>query len=133
VEIPLPAPPYEKEEVERIAVAFHQAYEREYTYHLEAPVEFVTLHLVAAVAIERLGVPTQPVRGRKLAEAHKGVREVDFDLEGVHRADIFDGHLLEPGIEIVGPAVIETRGTTILLHPGNRARVDEYGNLHIEL
>jgi N-methylhydantoinase A len=68
-----------------------------------------------------------------LAEAHKGVREVDFDLEGVHRADIFDGHLLEPGIEIVGPAVIETRGTTILLHPGNRARVDEYGNLHIEL
>jgi N-methylhydantoinase A len=133
VEIPLPAPPYGKEEVERIAVAFHQAYEREYTYRLEAPVEFVTLHLVAAVAIERLGVPTQPVRGRKLAEAHKGVREVDFDLEGVHRADIFDGHLLEPGIEIVGPAVIETRGTTMLLHPGNRAGVDEYGNLHIEL
>jgi N-methylhydantoinase A len=63
VEIPLPAPPYEKEEVERIAVAFHQAYEREYTYRLEAPVEFVTLHLVAAVAIERLGVPTQPGPG----------------------------------------------------------------------
>jgi len=31
-----------------------------------------------------------------------------------------------------GPAIVEDPGTTVVLHPGNRAEVDGYGNIHIE-
>jgi len=65
--------------------------------------------------------------------ALKGRREVDYALEGVHSAALYDGDLLEPGMELDGPAVIETRGTTVLVHPHNRVRMDDYGNLHIHL
>jgi N-methylhydantoinase A len=27
---------------------------------------------------------------------------------------------------------VEDPGTTVVIHPGNRARVDGYGNIHIE-
>ena len=32
-----------------------------------------------------------------------------------------------------GPAIVETTGTTVVVHPGDEAHVDEYGNLHIDL
>jgi N-methylhydantoinase A len=32
-----------------------------------------------------------------------------------------------------GPAIVETKGTTIVVHPGNEARVDEYGNVVISI
>ena len=32
-----------------------------------------------------------------------------------------------------GPAVVESKGTTSVIHPGNSARVDDFGNLVITL
>ncbi len=40
---------------------------------------------------------------------------------------------LTAGQEIVGPAVIEEANSTILLHPGDRAVVHEWGHLIITL
>ena len=36
-----------------------------------------------------------------------------------------------PGTTISGPAVIEHPGTTIVLHTGHKARIDEFGNTRI--
>jgi N-methylhydantoinase A len=47
--------------------------------------------------------------------------------------DIYDGEQLEPGMRFEGPAVIEMRGTTVLVHPNNRVHMDDYGNIHIHL
>jgi N-methylhydantoinase A len=58
---------------------------------------------------------------------------VDYALEGTHVVDIYDGDLLEPGMQFEGPAVIEMRGTTVLVHPNNRVHMDDYGNIHIHL
>lgn len=44
---------------------------------------------------------------------------------------IYDGTLLNVGATISGPAVIEHPGTTIVLHTGHRAHVDEFGNTRI--
>jgi N-methylhydantoinase A len=63
----------------------------------------------------------------------KGRRPVDFALEGVHQADLFAGELLEPGMHIIGPAIVETKGTTVVLHPRNELAVDGYGNLVISI
>jgi N-methylhydantoinase A len=113
--------------------AFHQVYEREYTYRLAAPMEIVGLHLVAAAEIGKLGFPTLPVTGAPLAAARKGRRTVDFAQQGQHPTDIYDADRLEPGMAFDGPAVIEESGTTIVVHPGQHARIDGFGHIHIEV
>ena len=32
-----------------------------------------------------------------------------------------------------GPAIVEDAGATVVIHPGNRAEIDGYGNIHISL
>jgi N-methylhydantoinase A len=133
VEIAMPDAKISAKTIPTIIENFHEAYEREYTYRLGAPVEFVGLHLVASAAVGKLEPIKLPRTKRKLADANKGTRNVDFALEGVHSAEIYDGDRLEPGAKFIGPAIIETNGTTMVIHPGNRVRVDEYGHVHIEV
>jgi N-methylhydantoinase A len=44
---------------------------------------------------------------------------------------IYDGAGLPAGATISGPAMIEHPGTTIVLHTGHKARIDEFGNTRI--
>jgi N-methylhydantoinase A len=133
VEILLPAGPIDAAAVGAIEASFHNAYEREYTYRLDTTVEFVGGHLVAVAEVGKLEPAKLPVAGRPLADASKGTRTVDFATEGIHDADVYDGDLLEPGASFSGPAIVETKGTTTVIHPGNDASVDEYGNVVITL
>jgi N-methylhydantoinase A len=133
VEVRLPDGGITAEAIAAIASDFHDTYEREYTYRLDAPIEFVGLHLVAEAEIGNLQPEPLPVTGVALADVFKGEREVDFDLEGVHTAAIYDGERLEPEMAFEGPAVVETPGGTVVVYPGDGAHVDQYGNLHIEL
>ena len=76
---------------------------------------------------------TIPTSGRRLADASKGRRSVDYATEGIHEADIYVGELLEPGMSLDGPAIVETRSSTVVVHPGNELTVDEYGNVIISI
>jgi N-methylhydantoinase A len=133
VEVRMPDGVIDAGAVRVIAASFHDAYEREYTYRLEAPIEFVGLHLVSTVAVGKLEPERLPVGGRSLDAAFKGCRDVDYALEGVHRASVFDGDLLEPGMRFTGPAVVETAASTTVLHPGAGATIDAYGDIVIDL
>jgi N-methylhydantoinase A len=116
-----------------IEAAFHETYEREYTYRLDAPVEMVGIHLVASAEVGKLTMRKRDATGAKAEIALKGHRDVDYALEGVHKAAIYDGTKLEPGMSFTGPAIVEDPGTTVVIHPGNRVEVDGYGNIHIHL
>ncbi len=116
-----------------IEAAFHDAYEREYTYRLDAPVEMVGLHLVASAEVGKLTMTERAAGPEDAGAALKGRRSVDYALEGRHEAAIYDGDRLEPGMAFSGPAIVEDAGTTVVIHPGNTARVDGYGNIHITL
>jgi len=116
-----------------IEAAFHETYEREYTYRLEAPVELVGIHLVASAEVGKLKMQEKPLSATPASAARKGERKVDYALEGVHPAAIYDGEKLEPGMAFTGPAIIEDPGTTIVIHPGNRVEIDGFGNIHIHL
>ena len=48
-------------------------------------------------------------------------------------AAIYDGELLEPEMAFEGPAIVEARGTTVVIHADDRVVVDAYGNLVITL
>ena len=133
VEVELPKGSIDARVITQVTAAFHAGYEKEYTYRLEAAVEFVGLHLIARADIGKLEPAELPTTGRTVAQTRKGRREVDYAVEGIHTADIYDGDLLEPGMELQGPAVIEMRGTTVLVHPNNQVRMDRLGHIHIQL
>jgi N-methylhydantoinase A len=133
VEVLLPEGTIDEAAVATTAATFHESYEREYTYRLDAPVEFVGAHLVAIAEVGKLAPEKLPATGRTVFDALKGRRTVDFATEGVHETEIYDGALLEPGMVFSGPAVVESKGTTSVVHPGNKAEIDDYGNLIIRL
>jgi N-methylhydantoinase A len=116
-----------------IEAAFHETYEREYTYRLHAPVEMVGIHLVASAEVGKLTMKKRQPTGAAADSALKGHRDVDYALEGVKKAAIYDGTRLEPGMIFSGPAIVEDPGTTVVIHPGNRVEIDGYGNIHILL
>ncbi len=132
-EVPLGQGPVTAERVTEIEAAFHETYAREYTYTLDAPVEMVGFHIVARVAISKAPMARRAVTGRTLHEVQKGCRQVDYAQEGVHEAAIVDGERLEPGMRFDGPAIVEDPGTTVVVHPGNRAEVDAFGNIRIQV
>jgi N-methylhydantoinase A len=121
------------ERLSEIEKAFHETYEREYTYRLDAPVEMVGIHLVASAEVGKLTMKKREPSGAKADVALKGRRDVDYALEGVKQAAIYDGEKLEPGMTFAGPAIVEDPGTTVVIHPGNRVEIDGYGNIHISL
>lgn len=133
VEVLLPDGAIDATAVASIIDAFHASYEREYTYRLDAPVEFVGAHLVAVAEVGKLAPEPLPITGRRAEEAVKGSREIDYATEGSHEATVYDGGLLEPGMAFGGPAVVESKGSTVVVHPGNEVSVDEYGNLIIAI
>lgn len=133
VEVALPTLTPDAGAMEALVAAFHEAYEREYTYRLDAGVEIIGIHMIASSEVGKLEILKLPVTGAALETAIKGRREVDYATEGVHEATIYDGTRLEPGMSFSGPAVIEDPGTTVVIHPANTVSIDDYGNIHIKI
>ena len=119
--------------LQKIVEDFHALYEKEYTYRLESPVEMVAIHLVVRAEVGKLEMVPQPLGSEDASAALKGERSVNYALEGVHSAAIYDGDALQPGHAFTGPAIIEDSGSTVVIHPGNRVSVDQYRNIHIEI
>jgi N-methylhydantoinase A len=131
VEIILPNGEITDEQLDAIRQRFATDYEREYTYTLDAPVELVAYHLVAIAEVDKLEPQTLPVPGAGLEAAIKEQRDVDYAEAGIHRATIYNGDSLEPGMSFVGPAIIEEAGATTVIPPNLPCEVDDYGNYHI--
>ncbi len=132
VEIDLPTGAITADQVASIVEHFHTNYEREYTYRLTAPVELVGYHLIAIAQVDKLKPEKLPRTGRKIEQAVKARREVDYVEAGVHPATIYDGDALEPGMSFVGPAIIEEAGATTVIPPGLACHVDDYGDYQIQ-
>lgn len=112
---------------------FHAQYEAEYTYRLDASVDFVGLHVVATADVGKPDISEQPLGDDDATAAHTGSREVDFATDGTHNAALYDGGALRPGMTFDGPAIIEGQGTSVVIHPGCAVLMDGFGNLRISL
>jgi len=62
----------------------------------------------------------------------KGERRAFFASCGVVETPLYDGDALRAGSVVLGPAVLEMIGTTVLVPPGFRARYDPYRNIYLE-
>lgn len=130
-EINLPGGVYDNGTLKNIIENFHTQYEKEYTYRLDAPVEFVTFHLIARAEVDKITPRKLPSESSSPQTASKGTRQVDYLSEGILKAEIYDGKLLKPGMSFDGPAVIEEAEATIVIPPGMRCSQDSYGNTQI--
>lgn len=100
-----------------------------------ANVELVTLRVEGSAETSRTH---NTLRSEKQSAspmpAHLGRRKVWWKhLGGFHDTDSFQLEKLTYGNIVEGPAVIESYGTSIPLHPGQCAQVDEWLNLVIEV
>ena len=132
-EVPLSSGEISDQQIVEIERVFHETYEHEYTYRLDMPVEMVGIHVVATSEVGKLTMKEMSSTGTLEVEARKGHREVDYALEGSHKARLYDGERLEPGMEFKGPAIIEDSGSTTVVHPENKVYIDGFLNIHIEL
>ncbi len=71
----------------------------------------------------------RPLGASNPAAAHKGVREAYIGGRW-HKANLYEMDLLQPGHEVIGPAIIEHPATTLVVHPQDRVHVDEWTLLH---
>lgn len=83
----------------------------------------VTAEKVKPTLIER------PLGLSDPALAKKGEREAYIDGRW-HKAALYEMDWLQPGHEIIGPAIVEHPATTLVIHPGDRVFVDKWTLLH---
>ena len=133
VKVEFPAGPIDNASLQAAVADFHDRHEMEYTFRLDNEVELVNYHVVMVSGIEKQPLAQRAVTGRRLEDCRKGAREVDFDEHGVHLADIYDMALVEPGMSVSGPAIVEEPVTTLVVTPGRVAVMDDFGNMHIKL
>jgi len=120
---------------------FHRIHEQEYGYaNITTKVEVVNLR-VRAVG---LGTPPliapHPIRNtahrlskdRRPAAAYLESRRVVFQDIAIE-TPFYRAELLEPGDRILGPAIVIRSDTTVMLGPSDRADVDEFDNMRIEV
>ncbi|MGV9325036.1 hydantoinase/oxoprolinase family protein [Streptosporangium sandarakinum] len=132
VRVPVPAGTPDEAWRAEVLDRFHEAHRRSYGYgYRDDPrhgVEWVNLRVSGIGPITRPAVRRRPY-GAAEPPPPAAVREVFHD--GWARAPVHRRAALAPGMTVHGPAVIEEYGSTLPLHPGFTARMDEYGNLEV--
>jgi N-methylhydantoinase A len=138
VRVPVPDGDLDRTTLDGVAAAFHAEHRGLYGYDFAGDpsqqVEWVNLR------VSGIGPITRPERGR-LAPAEPGratgasllaspVRPVCFDAEqGYVETPVLWRTDLAPGTTVAGPVIIEEYGSTVPVHPGFTATVDDFGNL----
>jgi N-methylhydantoinase A len=136
VEVMLPEKRLKRAFAEALLRRFYTRYEQLYgrgSSYGEARLEIVTLRLRATAATPRPKLsPARRLSTRIAAKAVLGKRDIYWaDLKRAARSPVYDGALLVPGNHVVGPAVIETTDTTVVVHPRRSLKVDAFGNFEI--
>ncbi len=133
LDVPVPPGPLGPEVLSAIQGAHAEVYAAHYGYAElpGVPLEATNWKLeIASVAPPvALAAPAQaagdPSKGSRPLYLHENGGFVD--------CPVYDRYRLGIGASVTGPAVIEERETTALLLSGDRAHVDEHGNLVIEI
>jgi N-methylhydantoinase A len=118
---------------DEIKQRFFTEHERAYGFHNPAdPVEIVNFRLIA---VGKLHQPTaRPAETRKSGKAEAtSHRKVWFTADAAQDTPIYDRATLLPGDTIAGPAIVEQLDSTTLVFPGDRATVDPYLNLIVDI
>lgn len=131
--IPLNGEQIDGEALAAATAAFNRAHEQTYGFSAPGePVEIVNVRLTAMGLIAKPRLREAPASMDGARDPQKGTRQVWFaEAGGFVPCPILDRYRLGASGTIPGPAVIEEKDSTTVVHPGFVARVDRYGNLHL--
>ncbi|HEX7096898.1 MAG TPA: hydantoinase/oxoprolinase family protein [Acidimicrobiales bacterium] len=122
---------WERELIER----FHRAYEENFgkgAGYQGAGVFVGSLQCTVQGTSIRPALVRRPVRRTQAEPVAR--RDVYWrELGGLVPTAIYDGSGMEPGATCDGPGVVEYDHTTIVVRPGQRMTVDEFGNVVLDL
>jgi N-methylhydantoinase A len=126
LEIPFPAE-LDADGIKAVAAAFHEAHERVYGHSKPgASVEFVNLRVVQSWSLPELRLDT----GVTDESGEVSSRPVYFEEAGDFvETPVYPRSQLAVGEDCLGPAIVEQRDTTLVVYPGQRASLDESGNI----
>jgi N-methylhydantoinase A len=123
---------YESDLRERFVTRYEQLYGRGSALR-GAQLEFVTIRLRARAITPRptfvratLGTATPADNARRAPRAIWWP-----ETRALEHTAVFDGEQLMPGNVVSGPAIVETRDTTVVVHPGTRLLVDALANFEL--
>jgi N-methylhydantoinase A len=139
VRVGVPDQPLDRSVLDRVVEAFHAAHRGLYGYDFAGDpgqqVEWVNLRVsgigpITRPEVHRLPGSSAPQATKGSSQAEDPRRPVCFDAEqGYVETPVVWRPDLPPGTSLEGPVVIEEYGSTVPVHPGFRATVDDYGNL----
>ncbi|HEY3026172.1 MAG TPA: hydantoinase/oxoprolinase family protein [Pyrinomonadaceae bacterium] len=116
-----------------LATAFHQAHRERYGYAQEKnTIEVVSARLRSLGLVEKLSLE------RTRTTAGKGSAEPDAYVETYIagkrlRAAVYDREQLKSGARLRAPCIITEYSATTLIPAGARARIDEFGNVIVDV
>jgi N-methylhydantoinase A len=126
--------PFREWRREEIRSLFDETYELLYgrTYP-DTPIEFVTFRVRARLPERPFRIPVIEKRRTTLEHSRKGER-LAFSL--IQNAfipfSVYDRYKLFPGAILEGPAIVEERESTTVIHEDARGTVDDYGFIWID-
>jgi N-methylhydantoinase A/oxoprolinase/acetone carboxylase beta subunit len=136
INVPIPAGALAPAQTESIATQFHTIYQGLYSRkNLSIPIEVQNWRLLVKG-------PQPPVRLREVPVTTQGDPRVA--LKGTRRAyfrpaggyldcPVYDRYQLPPGCNLHGPAIIEEQESTAVLGPHDRASIDRWLNLIVDV
>jgi N-methylhydantoinase A len=124
--VPVAAEPVASATLATIAETFHARHRQTYGHdNRDEPVQIVSLRVAAIGAIPRLVIRDAPAAAG--SDAVKSRRRLWFRATGMVEATIYDRARMPAGLAMVGPAVIESMESTILVPPGWGAQMNADG------
>jgi N-methylhydantoinase A len=114
----------------QVAALFHEAHDQRYGHcAVDEAIEISALRITATRAV----LKSEPVTTNQADLEQRASRDIYFENGEKFSTPVFDGHGLEPGRVIEGPAVIEEDTTHIVVPPQARATVLPGRHIMIEV
>lgn len=112
---------------------FHQVHENVYKQSFrDVPVELIALRvLFTQKPSQTPSIPKVPTGTWGQPESSR--RAFFEEYGGWADCDVYDRSVLVSGQCVLGPAIIQQADTTTVLYPGQRAEVDEWGNMIVTM
>ena len=133
VVVPAPPGPLSAEQVDLLCQRFEEIYQRRYgrgSAYREAGIEITTLRVEAVGNLPKPNLREFPLEGPDPSHALRGKRPIYFLEAGDFlETPVYSGPDLRAGNEVVGPAVIEYFGTTVVVGAKQKARLDSLLNV----
>jgi N-methylhydantoinase A len=120
-------------ELARVIESFHDLHEELHTYAVREEEPVLRAVRVQTVGrTEKPGLGASPAATGTLEQALHSRRDAWFGGRFVE-TPVYDGVRLGSGHRLEGPAIVEERFTTIVIHPGQSVELDAFGNYVMSL